>query len=115
MSVGLGIDKNVRCFRIFLENVVQEVVDTSFEVMKLVGPVSFTEMLEPFFFPRFAGRRRKILNVEHEAVHDAQLKMHAMIQEQEVLGDNFEGGHQLQAGPNREMEREQISYGETNF
>jgi hypothetical protein len=38
-----------------------------------------------------------------------------MIQEQEVLGDNFEGGHQLQAGPNREMEREQISYGETNF
>jgi hypothetical protein len=71
----LDLHKNVRCFRIFLENVIQEGVDSGFETKELVGPVSIMEMTVPFFIPRGVGRGRKIVDVEHETVHDAQAKI----------------------------------------
>ena len=68
----LDLHKNVRCFRIFLENVIQEGV----------------------------GRDRKIVDVEHETVHGAQAKMHPVKQDQEVifLYENLEVVHLRQTG-----------------
>jgi hypothetical protein len=96
----LDFHKNVHCFRIFLENVIQEGVDSGFETKELVGTVSIMEMVVPFFIPRGVGRGRKIVDVEHETAHGAQAKLHPVKQDQEVifLCENLEVVHLRQTG-----------------
>ncbi len=50
------LHKNVRCFRICFEKVIQYGVDSVFETKELVGPVGIMEMAVPFLIPRGVGR-----------------------------------------------------------
>jgi hypothetical protein len=98
MSVGLDIDENAGGLGVFLEDVIQRLVNGILEFEKLVGPVCFAEIVVPLVVPGFIGGNGKILDVKEKTNHDYQEYVYAVKQYQEtiILGEGLERCDQRQ-------------------